>query len=234
MTRNPMVRRFRAILIVLLLGATAGLVVRLRGRSLSAPPAASTAPAALWVVDDGVRLRGDAAPTTSNAIWDGAAIRLRGLRNEVVAWQVAMRSPGGEAGVRVAVAPLLSEAGRGITGRHIELFQEHWLEVTAGSQDGAEKPVAKRMGLGWFPCQLLPLQAGEVIDGPAGRAAAVWCDIHIPEDAKPGLYSGRVTVEGGALSASWDLHLEVLNATMPRETHFRNWFYYGPEQMQEF
>lgn len=236
LTRNPMVRRLRVILVVLLLGATAWLVVRGRGGQVATVAGGAVAAGApsLWIVDDGVRLRGDAQPMPSNAIWDGTTIRLRGLRNEVVAFQIAMHSPGGAAGVRAEVSPLISEAGRGITGRHVDLFEEHWLEVTAGSQESAEKAVPHRMGTGWFPCQLLPLQAGEVIDCPAGRAAAIWCDIRIPEDARPGVYTGQVTIDGGAMSAVWELHLEVLDATMPRETHFRNWFYYGPEQLQEF
>ena len=236
MTRNPMVRRLRAILVLLLVGATVWLVSHFRNRppmrAASAEPVAAGGTA--WVVDDGVRLRGDTPPAASNAIWDGSAIRLRGLRNEVVAWQVALQAPGGLAGVRVELAPLISDAGRGITGRHLQLYEEHWLNVAAGSQLSGTEPVPHRMGTGWFPCQLLPLKAGEVIDAPPGRNAAVWCDVHIPEDLQPGSYTGQLTVDGGSLSTSWDVHLEVLDATMPRQTHFKNWFYYGPEQLTEF
>jgi hypothetical protein len=230
-----MLRRLRAILVVLLVAATGWLLLRQRGRQ-AAPAAGGPAAgvSAVWVVDDGVRLMGHTPPVASCGIWDGSAIRLRGLRNEVVAWQVALQSPGGIAGVRVELGPLISDAGRGITGGQIERFAAHWLEVTAGSQASAEEPVAHRMGTGWFPCQLLPLTAGEVVDAPAGRNAVVWYDVHIPEDAQPGLYTGRLTVDGGVLSAAWDVHLEVLDATMPRQTHFKNWFYYGPEQLKEF
>ncbi|MBI2297830.1 MAG: DUF4091 domain-containing protein, partial [Armatimonadetes bacterium] len=53
-------------------------------------------------------------------------------------------------------------------------------------------------------------------------------------DAAPGVYTGRLTLSGGGLDQALPLELQVYGFALPRETHFRNFFYYGPEQIGEF
>lgn len=231
MTRNPMLRKLRAVLLVLVLGATGWFVTRFGRRG---GPAPGTGPDAVWLVDDLVRIRGDAAAQTSNGAWDGHTLKLFAMRNEVVAWQVALRPSQSQPAVTVELDGLVSGDGKVISPKHVERFREHYLEVTAASQYSGEEPVPDSLGRGTYPCQLVPLAAGATVDAPGGQVSSVWFDVTVPEDAVPGSYQGRLTVSGGTLQAAFDVVLEVLPLTMPRETHFRNWFYYGPEQLAEF
>lgn len=231
MTRNPMVRKLRAILVVVLLGATGFFVYRF-GRRTRADQVVKPV-SGIWVVDDSVLIKGDSPPVSSNAIWDGKTIKLFGMRNEVVSFQIAVRPPQAMLDLQYTIEPLAGAGGLALPASAVTVFREHYLEVTVPSQDG-ERPIPHRQGAGWYPCQAVPLAAGKSIDAHADRAAAFWFDITIPPDAKPGRYQGRVTAGGAALQASYDLELEVLPLDMPREIHFRNWFYYGPEQMSEY
>lgn len=233
MTRNPMVRKLRGVLVLAVLLATGYFVYRL-GRGGQRAAVAAPVEAAQWVVDDGVKIRPEAAPATS-AVWDGTTIHLAGMRNEVLAFQVVVRPAEAMIGATLTLDPLAADGGALISNNRFTAFREHLLEVTVESQIDAEKAAPERLGKGWYPCQLIPLQADETVDGEAGQATAVWIDLQLPKDAKPGVYHGQVKLaDGGAVDLALPLELTVWDLTMPRETHFRNFFYYGPEQLGEY
>ncbi|NUQ02019.1 MAG: hypothetical protein HUU35_19400, partial [Armatimonadetes bacterium] len=230
MTRNPMLLKLRLVFSFLLLAATVAVVWHFGRRP---KPTAALGQAGLWVVSDTVTLRGDAEPLTSSAIWDGTSIKLAGSRNEVVAWQVAARAAEAVAQASLKLAPFRS-GEQSLPGGAVALFREHYLEVTAPSQLSSTEPVPHGLGPGWYPCQAVPLKVGEAVEVPAGRVAAFWVDVTIPADARPGLYTSSLEVTAGSQRATWPVQLEVLPLSMPRETHFTNWFYYGPEMLAEF
>lgn len=230
MTRSPMLRKLRLVLVLLLLGA-AGYVVWRFGRH-GAATAATNGETAIWATGDAVAVTPTTEPATS-AWWDGATIHLAGARNEVIAWQIVCRPATAVSGSAVIPSALSGEGGAAIPAERISVFREHLLTVTVPSQMSGDEPVAHGGGPGDYPNQLLPLGA-DGFDAPAGVATALWFDLHIPEKAQPGLYRGRVELSGGGLAEQIPVELTVWDVRLPRETHFRNYFYYGPEYLSEF
>ncbi|MBI2298135.1 MAG: hypothetical protein HYU66_04155, partial [Armatimonadetes bacterium] len=123
MTRNPMLRKLRAVLLVLVLGATGWFVHRFGRRTPAAAPAAG--PARVWVVDDGQFVLPGDQPVTG-AVWDGRTIHLAGARNEVLGLQVAVRPGAAVLAARLACEPL-GNGGRVIAVNRWQVFREHLL-----------------------------------------------------------------------------------------------------------
>lgn len=107
-----------------------------------------------------------------NFIWDGRTIRLKGLYNEVLAFQVIVESGSqGAETVELSVdAPLHKLSGKAIgsstlkygTGGTVEIFSQHYLNVQDptlpnwfyGSTTSAPKEMT-----GWIPDALIPTNA---------------------------------------------------------------------------
>jgi len=192
----------------------------------------------VWAVDDGTKVRGDALLhplRAGNAIFSREArrVRLFGLRNETVAFQVLLC--GGAAstpGVQVRLAEVGSirngavkdDPDRYFLDRHIELFEEHYLTITRRSHErlppGFDGPV---------PDALIPLRRPLAV--PARMVRGVWVDLYIPRDARAGLHRGelRVEVDGRTCSAPGcrlEVELEVLPLAIPERPAMRTmlWF----------
>ncbi|MBI5831845.1 MAG: DUF4091 domain-containing protein [Armatimonadetes bacterium] len=227
-------RRFRLVVAVILALATVAL---LRYASHDTPRARARQ-TSVWAVSDLVTVRPDDAPTASNAVWDGKSVRLQAARNEVVAWQVALRPASPVAAGQVTLPVLTSDKAR-LPAEAVTAFTEHLLTVKVPSQESESKPALGQMGVGEFANQLLPLIPGDAKHGTfqaaAGRAAALWFEVVVPTDVAPGLYRGTLalTLMPGQ-KVDVPVELRVLALTLPRETHLRNWFYYGPEQLEGF
>ena len=211
----------------------------------------------VWGVDDGEKVKRNdlshwAASSADNAVWDGSTVRLFGARNEVVAFQLILEAAGSGAGdVNVLLdslrGPGYTIANRSTTddpfnfvGRHIELFLEHYVNVTQRSLTGltgawsSARPLPDSDHLGWIPDALIPFQAtpgtADWIGGApfaigAGRNQGVWVDITIPRDAPQGTYRSTVRVtENGRQTFAVPLELVVYSFTLPDSTHFHNMF----------
>lgn len=95
-------------------------------------------------------------------------------------------------------------------------------------QVGEVRYVASRVGAGvdgsgsgfrWQPVpeQIVPLRGTPL---RAGITRQYWLRLHVPPDADPGVYAGKVSVNpGGGLSMSIKLELEVLPFKLKRPTH---------------
>ncbi len=104
-----------------------------------------------------------------NIIWDGKNIHLKGLFNEVLAFQLIVEAgPAGAEGIEVAMTcPANRQTGNAIgastlrdgPGGTIEIFSEHYLEVTRPTQPnwyyGSSAAAPGRM-VGWIPDALIP------------------------------------------------------------------------------
>jgi hypothetical protein len=224
----------------------------------SAPEAGITR---VWAVDDGEKVRQDdlshwAAGSEDNAVWDGTTIRLFGARNEIVAFQLIVEARGtGASDVDIHLDSLRGpdylianrSAGKDpfdYRGRFIELFLEHYVNVTQRSVVGATaawsaaRPLPDSDHLGWIPDALIPFQAtpgtanwigGAPFDIGAGRNQGVWVDLTIPRDAPPGIYRGTVSVtESNRPRFAIPLELQVYGFTLPDSTHLHNTFYILP------
>jgi len=211
----------------------------------------------IWAVDDGLKvLRDDldnpAAAGSGNPVWDGEQISLFGARNEVVAFQLILQS--GESGasrVNVELSDLLDGAARipgsahspedpyDYLGRYVDLYTEHYLEVTKRSTGGnAWAPAARPSTnyLGWVPDALIPFAAAKDMGGAPFRIEplqnqAVWVDLWIPRTAAPGIYNGSVTISTKDDEIQIPLDLQVYGFTLPDESHLDNMFGLAPASL---
>lgn len=132
-----------------------------------------------WAVGDGEKIYryGQDHPGRQGSLtWDSHSVRLRGLYNEVLAFQVIVEADSlGASAVEVLVEPLVHlSSGRaiGVTGAlpygpdgYIEVFSQHYIRVRRPTKPlwfyGTESSTAsapKRM-TGWIPDPLIPPDA---------------------------------------------------------------------------
>jgi hypothetical protein len=231
----------------------------------SHPSFSQTGVTRVWAVGDGEKVRRDdlshwAATSADNAVWDGSTVRLFGARNEIVAFQLILEARGsGASDVNVQLDSL---AGPGFLianrttsddpfdyrGRHIELFLEHYINVTQRSMSGGvaawydARPLPDAEHLGWIPDALVPFQAtpgtADWVGGApfaigARRTQAVWVDITIPREAPPGTYRATIRVsEQGRQTFALPVELQVYSFTLPDSTHFHNMFHFPQETLE--
>jgi len=216
----------------------------------------------VWAVNDGEKIRQDdvghrlSEDYSANGVWDGTKIRLFSLRNEVVAFQVMVEASGQGAsevsvhldslvnGPAVLSNALWSGELFDYRGRRIEIFVEHYQEVTQRSvfvsANGSwlSRPLPDDDHTGWIPDALVPAEApvkhpahgqgGSPFSIGAGKLQGVWIDVYVPRDALPGVYRGSVVVrEQGVESYRIPVELEVYAVTLPEETHQRNFFHWN-------
>ncbi len=136
----------------------------------------------VWAVGDGEKIfkfDTDHFAENGNSIWNGKAIKLRGLYNEVLGFQiiVEMDSLGVEALEISITPPLHKKSGRAIGGSgnirygdkgSIEFFTQHYLNVTRPTKPhwfyGSENSAPEKM-IGWIPDALIPSYAKQARGG---------------------------------------------------------------------
>ena len=146
----------------------------------------------VWAIGDGekiFRYDTDNIEKHSNSVWDGSKITLRGLYNEVLAFQVIVEADSeGAKQVAVSVVPpteeqsgeVIGSAGEPLygPGGTIELFSQHYIEVERPTQPlwfyGSEASAPEKM-TGWIPDALIP---------PDARQGKGGMPLDIPETAK--------------------------------------------------
>ncbi len=120
-----------------------------------------------------------------------------------------------------------------IGGRNLGLRLVGFVRVREPSAGSYEEP-------GLFPDPLLPF---EPFDLPRGEVRSLWLTVHVPEDARPGVYRGVLTVNPeDKPSTELPVVLRVWDFRIPRRPHLRNWFqvmpywivrWYGEERREE-
>ena len=95
-----------------------------------------------------------------------------------------------------------------------------------------EQPAYPARKVGWWPDPLL--SAGK-FDVPAGQVQPLWINVHVPLDARPGLYRGTVTLRlADGQAQSLPLEVRVWNFTVPKQQHLETCFLLRPEELQKF
>jgi uncharacterized protein (TIGR03382 family) len=179
--------------------------------ALSIAPLFASA-ANVWVAGATEKIRPDARPRQTNEA------RIAAARNEFEAFQVVVTGPASGVSARAT-----SLEGPGIVD-DVKLYRVDTIDLhTPSALDGAT---------GRWPDALVP-DVDDVVgeqrnafpfDVAAGESRAIWVEVRVPPDAKPGSYFGKVTVttdEGEtqipvALTA-WDFQLP---STASLKTHF--------------
>jgi hypothetical protein len=199
--------------------------------ALARPAAAEIA--SVWALDDGTKVKAtetDHRLEAGNGVFDpaGPKITLFGARNEIVAFQVILEGGAAATGnVRVLLESIGPIGNSGLTGemdsyfigRRIEIFLQHYLNVTTRSHDLSWRPGsdAEPAGMdGWIPDALIPMDSADTFSVPASRNQGVWIDVFIPADTPPGYYPGTLVVEvDGSPAVQIPVELEVLDAVLP-------------------
>ena len=184
----------------------------------------------VWAIDDGEKISHDQAPTKDNPVWtEGQPIRLFGMRNESVAFQVAVRA-GDEPleGVTVDVGAVAN----GNATLDIERFVEHYFDVprhSGGVHPGESLGWVKGSGpkpnefVGSLPDALIPISAAPTWDPYPMKVSpqhngVVWIDLWIAKDRPAGLYRADVVVRAGDRTlATLPLEVDVHDAVLAEQ-----------------
>ncbi|MHB8781579.1 MAG: DUF4091 domain-containing protein, partial [Candidatus Geothermincolia bacterium] len=190
----------------------------------------------VWVVSDGDKILRDAAPRAASAVWSEASgrISLRAAGNEFVAFQAMITAEGGAlGGVNASLGALSGPGGALIPAAGVELFREHYLNVTEPSTSmyGEQSTT----GPGWYPDALIPFSApdgGAPFSVSAGLNQGVWADIYVPGNTPAGVYHGTLTVSATAQATRYiPVDVSVWGFNLPAETHLDTWFMYQPDEI---
>lgn len=201
---------------------------------------------AIWALDDGTKIKAldlNHRLKAKNGIFDGKKIELFAAKNEIVSFQVVLQGGAKRTeNLRVKLAEigsirngkLSTDADHYFVNRRIELFKEHYFNISERSHDLSWKPnsAAQPPGLtGLIPDALIPLADTDLIELLPRRNQAIWVDIYVPKDTAPGLHRGKLVVEVDGspcalANCRLPVELEVLDKTLPDKPHTKTmlWF----------
>ncbi len=214
----------------------------------------------VWAVDDSEKIKQEdisnpLATDLNNIVWKNNTVNIFGSRNEIVAFQLIIQADSlGVDQVNIEISDLTNGSstisGSAVgskdpfdyRGRQIELFTEHYLNITKRSppdwfflDSAAPSPYYE----GWVPDCLIPFSA------PSGKGGAsfsitgnknqgIWIDILIPRDAKPGTYTGKAVLTiANKIYKSIPILLEVYDFMLPDSSHIKNMFGFYPPNLSE-
>lgn len=181
-----------------------------------------------WAFPDGCKLDplsakimiepGAEQAASKSAVWDAGAstVRVVAARGEIAAFQMALESLGGPLeDVTVAV--------EGLAGVQARYWRTWFVNVKGAWQAEYAIPLAAGAALA------VPAKDNNI---PGQKAAAVAVDLIVPEDAKPGVQAGTVTIASGGKKLVLKLQLDIRAPVIPEEIHFNPELncYGGPAQ----
>ncbi len=198
-----------------------------------AEPAAAGAAAAnglqVWAVPELMKIpprtgelleRDDADHRAHNPVWDAASatVTLHGMRNEFLAFQLAIESASPVARIEVSVSkPLFA------MNKLPQVF-----ERTGATQLWREWFVPDDQSTGptreWYADALVPLKPLSIPSAdnpvPGQTVAPVYVDIYVPHDAAPGNHTGELLVRARGFEKKIHIQVEVLPLTLPDRLNF--------------
>ena len=220
--------------------------------SLIFPSAVTSQVNNIWAVGDGEKVyKNDLNHPFKhkNFIWDGKSIKLSGLYNEVLAFQLIVEA-GGEGAEKLEIAinhPVHKPSGKVIGGSTfkygtsgtIEIFTQHYLNVKEDRHThpawfyGSEASAPAQM-TGWIPDALIPVNAktgmgGFPVEVAPSENQGFWIDIYMPRntnDYPDGIYTGTIQVfDKGNLIKEIPLEITLLSAFLPDENQTNVWVF---------
>lgn len=209
----------------------------------------------VWVIDDGEKIKREdisnpLASDPANTVWKNNTVNLFGARNEIIAFQLILQADKtGAQQVSLKVSDLKngneiipgSESSPAdpfdYRGRYVELFTEHYLNMVKRSPPlwfFSETAVPPAYYTGWVPDCLIPFSAppekgGAPFSIEPEMNQGVWVDILIPDNAKPGNYSGNVAITiSGKKYKTIPVSIRVYDFALSDTSHLKNMFGYYP------
>ncbi|MEP6951622.1 MAG: hypothetical protein ABI863_20185 [Ginsengibacter sp.] len=203
-----------------------------------------------WALGDGEKVFRDDhnhPDKNGNFIWDGKTIHLKGLFNEVLAFQVIIETDvAGAKGIELSSDALFNKASGKVIGAStlkygsqgtIEIFTEHYLHVKDSTLPnwyyGSPAAAPKKM-TGWIPDALIPTDAtpgkgGFPIDIAANQNQGFWIDLHLPRDQEnftAGIYESTIQVlQQGKVIKEIPVEVTLLPQYLPDEDHSNVWLF---------
>lgn len=156
-------------------------------------------------------------------------ITLYSAKNEYEPFQIVVKAPDANSltNVNISVTDLIGPNGNLISANYIQLFREHYLNVTSGSRNWTGQTNVP-IGPGWYPDALIPFKDPEtgqdltgVLDAApfgvsAGENQPVWADIYIPPQTETGVYNGTVEITSDQGSSVLNITLNIWNFSLPQ------------------
>ncbi|HOP79388.1 MAG TPA: DUF6067 family protein [Armatimonadota bacterium] len=135
-------------------------------------------------------------------------VDLCSVRNEYEPFQIIIRADSPISSVSLQTSALKSK-NHTIAASNIQTRLAHYIEVT----DSTNSQYVN----GFYPDALLPMPDKFSIE--EGKSQMVWVNIYVPKSAKPGNYTGKVTVNIDGAIESIPVQLNVRDITLPVENH---------------
>ncbi|MBN1395080.1 MAG: family 10 glycosylhydrolase [Pirellulales bacterium] len=172
-------------------------------------------PANVWWCESGWKI----APNRPAPEDVSAAAELSAARNDREAVQVVVRPTEDLRQLTAEAGALVGPDGATIPAKNIQVLRVFYHAVhtptdSTGSRDD-------------WPDALPPLD--KPLDVPAGRNQPLWVLVHVPKDARPGNYSGKLTLKGEGFAAEVPLRLHVWDFALPERNHLETAFGLWPE-----
>jgi hypothetical protein len=189
-------------------------------RAQAAPPTPGLAAApALWVETYGTMILHDRAAGPAKEI------TLTGVRNEVVAAQIALRAAqDSEKPCTFEWTALAGPGGKEIAKDNVTLFRAADIEVLKGSGENKSKEPLRSRPVGKFPDALVPLylrdgtNVANAIKLEKDQTLAFWVDIHVPAGTPAGDYTGSITLKSDGPAISVPVKLTVRDIEIPADS----------------
>jgi len=181
------------------------------------------------------------------------SLAIEAAQNEFVGFQVVLTAgPSPVTEVSVALTDLSGPGGAVIPSSQADLYREYYVEVTEPSW--CETPMSPACESfpeylrrpGWYPDALIPFrdpyatqgepaQVGAPFDVAAQDLQTVFVDLHVPESAPPGDYSGHVVVTSAeGERARLPVQLHVWDFAIPRQRTVTTAYGFGGGQLWRY
>lgn len=155
----------------------------------------------VWWASSGWKIGRDCAVPQAKA----EALVIRAARNEVEAAQLVVRPKDGLKGLTVTPGTLTGPAGAAISANCVEVLEVRYVNVT---QTTDRSSVA-----GYWPDPLPPIDKPMNLE--AGKNQPFWVRVHVPRDAKAGVYAGRINLAADGLKTAVPIQVEVYDFELP-------------------
>jgi len=136
---------------------------------------------------------------------EGAAVHIAAARNEFEAAQVVIRPRTSVTGLTATVSDFVGPNDARLPASAIRLLRVAYVPVTV--------PTDARGAVGDWPDPLPPLDAP--LDLPAGVNQPLWLLVHVPPDASPGVYRGRIALRADDFTEKVPVRVRVWNFALP-------------------
>ncbi|MEN6574733.1 MAG: glycoside hydrolase domain-containing protein [Phycisphaerales bacterium] len=155
----------------------------------------------VWWASSGWKIGRDCAVPQAK----GEALTIRAAKNEVEAAQLVIRPKAAIQGLSVTPGALSGPAGATIPAACVEILEVRYVNVTQTSDRSA---VA-----GYWPDPLPPIDKSMNLE--AGKNQPFWVRVHVPRNARAGIYEGRLNLAAEGFKTAVPIRVEVYDFELP-------------------